>query len=783
MAKAAPIQSSFNAGELSPTLEGRVDLQKYGSGCKKLQNFIPLVQGPARRRSGTYFVEEVKDSADRTWLIPFEFSETQAYVLELGDQYIRFYTNYGQVLAGTVSAWATSTAYVVGDLRSNGGTKYYCTEDHTSGTFATDLAAGKWYALTGDVYEIPTPYTLSDLTSSNGTIRLRWVQSADVVYIVHPNHPPKKLSRFGATRWTLTNIDFLGGPFEDIDPDSAITVYASAETGSVTLTASANLFVASDVGSLFLMEQKSLDGIPQWEVNKTIAAADRRRSDGKTYEALTAGTTGTVKPIHSTGAVYDGDPGVQWQFRDPGYGWVKITGYTNATTVTATVVSRLPSGAVGSGNATNRWAFGKWSVGRGWPSQIAFFRERLCFATNQDIDLSVAGDYENFSDRDDGGQVVADQAISIEVASGQVNKVEWLAPSDGLLIGTAGAEFVLGEVTTDQPLGPDNVKITQQSTYGSRSVLPLQVGESVLFIQRAGQKLRELTYDFGQNGFKSSDLTVLAEHITFGGVTSMAYQQEPHSIIWLVKANGELLGFTFNREQDVLGWHRHILGGDGIVESVATIPSPFGDQDDLWMIVRRTIDGVTKRYIEYLWIDFDEDSSVEDAFFVDSGLTYDGSPVTTLSGLSHLEGEEVAILADGSTHPNRTVDSGSITLQRSASVIHVGLPYDSILQTMRPEAGSRDGTAQGKTKRITDVIIRFLATLGAKAGPDENTLDEIQFRRGSDPMDAPPPVFTGDKEVEWPNGYDTDGFVVIKQEQPLPMTVVAIMPQLHTQDK
>ena len=783
MAKAAPIQSSFNAGELSPTLEGRVDLQKYGSGCKKLQNFIPLVQGPARRRSGTYFVEEIKTSADRTWLLPFEFSETQAYVLEFGNQYIRFYTNYGQVLTGTVTAWATGTAFIVGDLRSSGGVNYYCAIAHTSGTFATDLAAGRWYALTGSVYEIPTPYTLSDLTASNGTLRLRWVQSADVVYIVHPNHPPKKLSRFGATRWTLTDIEFDGGPFEDIDPDSAITVYGSAETGSITLTASAALFVASDVGSLFLLEQKSLDGIPQWEVAKTITAGNRRRSDGKTYEALTGGTTGTVKPIHSTGAVYDGDPGVQWQFRDPGYGWVKITAFTNSTTVTATVISRLPSGAVGSGNATNRWAFGKWSAGRGWPSQVTFFRERLCFATGQDIDLSVAGDYENFADRDDGGQVVADQAISVEVASGQVNKIEWLAPSDGLLIGTAGGEFVLGEVTTDQPLGPDNVKITQQSTYGSRSVIPLLVGESVLFIQRAGQKLRELIYDFGQNGFKSSDLTVLAEHITFGAVTSLAYQQEPHSIIWLAKTNGELLGFTFNREQDVLGWHRHRIGGEGIVESIVTIPSPFGDQDDLWMIVKRTIDGVTKRYVEYLWIDFDEDSIIDDAFFVDSGLTYDGSPVTTLSGLNHLEGEEVAILADGATHPNRTVDSGSITLQRPASVVHVGLPYDSILQTMRPEAGAQDGTAQGKTKRITDVIIRFLATLGAKAGPDENTLDEIQFRRGSDPMNAPPPIFTGDKEIEWPNGYDTDGFVVIKQDQPLPMTVVAIMPQLHTQDK
>jgi len=782
MPKAIPIQSSFNAGELSPTLDGRVDLQKYSSGCKKLENLIPLVQGPARRRSGTYFVEEVKESDDRTWLVPFEFSETQAYILEFGDEYIRFYTNYGQVLTGTVSAWATSTAYTVGDLRSNGGVNYYCTVAHTSGTFSTDLSAGRWYALSGSVYEIPTPYTLSDLTASNGTLRLRWVQSADVVYIVHPNYPPKKLSRFGATRWTLTNIDFIGGPFEDVDPDATITVYGSAETGSITLTASAALFSASDVGSLFLMEQKSLDGIAQWEVAKTISVGNRRRSDGKTYEALTAGTTGTVKPLHSTGAVYDGDPGVQWQFRDPGYGWVKITAYTSSTSVTATVVSRLPTGAVGSGNATNRWAFGKWSSSRGWPSQVTFFRERLCFATDQDIDLSVAGDYENFSDRDDGGQVVADQAISVEVASGQVNKIEWLAPSDGLLIGTAGGEFVLGEVTTDQPLGPDNVKITQQSTYGSRSVIPLLVGESVLFVQRAGQKLRELVYDFGQNGFKSSDLTVLAEHITFGGVTSLAYQQEPHSIIWLVKANGELLGFTFNREQDVLGWHRHTIGGDGIVESIATIPSPFGDQDDLWMIVRRTIDGVTKRYVEYLWIDFDEDSDVVDAFFVDSGLTYDGSPVTTLFGLDHLEGESVAVLADGATHPNVEVESGSITLQRSASVVHVGLPYSSILQTMRPEAGASAGTAQGKNKRITEVTIRFLATLGAKAGPDENTLDEIQFRRGSDPMDAPPPIFSGDKDIDWPNGYDSDGFVVVKQDQPLPMTVVAIIPELHTYD-
>jgi hypothetical protein len=369
------------------------------------------------------------------------------------------------------------------------------------------------------------------------------------------------------------------------------------------------------------------------------------------------------------------------------------------------------------------------------------------------------------------------------VASDQVNTVEWLAPGDGLLIGTAGGEFLCQELTTDEPFGPGNVKIIQQSLFGSRSVIPVQVGEAILFVQRSGRKLRELTYEFASNKYKSSDLTVLAEHITRGGIQDIVYQQEPHNIVWCVRNDGLLLGFTFNREQDVLGWHRHPIGGDGIVECVEVIPCPDGSQDDLWMIVRRTIDGQTKRYIEYLEQDFTEEDDIEDAFFVDSGLTYDGSPADEISGLDHLEGEEVDILADGSAHPRRTVTGGAITLQREASKVQIGLPCPATLSTLRPEAGAQDGTAQGKTKRINKVAVRFLATLGGKAGPDTDNLDEIQFRRGSDPMDSAPPVFSGDKLVEWPGGYDFDGYMVFRQEQPMPMTIVSIMPQLHTQDR
>jgi hypothetical protein len=759
MSKASPIQTSFNSGELSPSMDGRVDLGKYASGCKRLQNFIPMVQGPARRRSGTRFVNEVKNSAARTWLIRFEFSETQAYILEFGNQYIRFYINHAQVLSG------------------------------------------------GSTYEISSPYTTADLSNPNGTLRLRFVQSGDVVYFVHPSYPPYKLSRFAPTNWTMAPVSFSGGPFQDIDPDETISVYASAATGTVTLTASGNIFSASDVGSLFLIEAQDGGGIIPWESQKDFGAdvnpfGQRRRSDGKLYICATnaapaAGNsfyTGSTRPTHTSGTFRDGSGtitgtslngtiGVDWTYESLDFGTVRITGFTNATTVTAVVEKTLPFNVVTASFPSRRWAFSRWSVARGYPSQVAFFRERLAFGTGQTIDMSVAADFENFSSRNTSGEVSADMAIAIEISSDTVNNVEWLAPSDGLLIGTTGGEFVLGEVTTDEPLGPGNVKVTQQSLFGSRSVIPSQIGDVLLFVQRSGKKVRELQYEFASNGYKSTDVTVLADHITEGGIVDIAYQQEPHSILWACRTDGLLLGFTYNREQDVLGWHRHPIGGNGIVECLEHIPNPNGTQDDLWMIVRRTINGQTKRYIEYLEVDFTQDNTLPQAFFVDSGLSYNGAATSTLSGLGHLEGQTVQVLVNGASHPDRVVTSGAISLQVPATTASVGLGYQSVLQTMRIEAGAQDGTAQGKTKRINKVVVRFLATLGAKAGPDTGTLDQIEFRGGSDPMNQPPPLFTGDKLVEWPGGYDFDGYVTVVQDQPLPMTVIAIMPQVNTQDR
>lgn len=759
MPKASPIRSTFNAGELSPLMDGRTDVAKYNNGCKVCENFIPSVQGPVVRRPGTRFVAEVKNSANRTWLVNFRFNVTQSFMLEFGDYYIRFYTNHGVLLSG------------------------------------------------GLPYEIVSPYSIADLTNSDGCFNLGWVQSGDIIYFTHPSYPVYKLSRLSNTNWTMATLDFKGGPFNDQNTDKTVTVYASAVSGTVTLTASSALFTAAHVGSLFYLQPKDLSTIKPWYAGQEFTANPLntiRRSDGKTYICTSNGTptagkvwrTGASKPTHTYGIAYDGDgasrtgtvvevEGLGWQFVDVGYGYVKITGYTNSTTVTAVVSGdyQLPAGVVGSGNATFRWAWGAFSAVQGYPENVTFFRERLTFSKGTKLYFSVAGDFENFSAKDDTNQVVADRAIQIQLSSDHVDPIEWIIPSQALLIGTSETEFACSESSSGQAFGPANVKIEQQTSDGSRGVYPLTVGFSTLFVQRSGRKLKELAYSFQQNGYVSADMTVLSEHVTQTGLVSMDWHPEPYVAAWAARTDGTLLGFTFNKEQDVVGWHRHILGGSGIVESVAVMPNPDKSCDDLWLIVRRTINGVTRRYVEYLEKGYKTGDSQSDAFYVDCGLTYSGVAATTISGLSHLEGQTVQVLADGAAHPDCVVTSGAITLQRSATKAQIGLACPATIQTTRIEAGAGDGTAQGKTKRINKVVMRFYNTLGGFAGPDPTNLDEINFRTGSDRMDQAPPLFTGDKMIEWPDGYNFDGYVTYQQQQPFPATVVAFMPQLHTFDR
>ena len=742
MSRATAHLAALNAGELSPRIYGRIDLQKYGMGLRRCRNLIPLVQGPLIKRPGTYFVKEVKDSTKATHLVPFVFSTDQAFILEFGEYYIRFYRNYGQVLSGM------------------------------------------------SAYEVTTTYTEAEVSA------LQFAQQADVLYIAHEDHPPAKLSRIANDDWTLEDIDLVGGPFQRTNSDESVTVYATGSTGTVGLVASADIFTSDMIGSLFYMENISFKGIRGWEADVSISLNEYRRNDGKVYQAQSsASNNGTTPPTHSEGTEDDGD--VPWLFLHAGYGWGTITAVAGARNATMSVISRLPE-VVDAPLATYKWAKAAFSDEAGYPGCVTFFQQRLTFArtpTQPDtLWMSVAADFENFRPKTKGGLVTAAQAVNVTVASGEVNRIEWLSSeARGLLIGTTGGEGVISARATNEGFGPNNASYNQQSGYGSAAVAAVRANASTIMVQRAQTKLRALAYNFDRDQYTAPDLTIMADHVADDGAfIDLVWQQEPHAIIWAPTADGRLIGLTYNTDEDVRAVHQHTLGGysdsgettAAIVESVAVVPSPDTGRDDLWMVVRRYINGASVRYIEYLKPFWDGSLTKEDSFFVDCGLTYDGSAVTSVTGADHLIGQTVRVLADGAAHPDVVVDgSGNIALTRSASVVHIGLGYDSLAELMWLEAGARDGASQGKVKRIHGVSFRFVDTLGGKYGPDENDLTSFLFRDSDDPMDASPPLFNGDELVVWPGDYDRKGTILIKHDQPLPMTLVSVTAQLSTQDQ
>jgi hypothetical protein len=734
MARVAAQLTNFTAGELSPRLDGRNDLAKYPAGCKTLENMVVFPHGAAARRPGTQFISEVKTSANKTRLIPFEFSTVQTYVLEFGNQYMRVYKDKAQVLSG------------------------------------------------GSAFEISTPYLTAELFD------IKFAQSADVMYLTHPSHSTRKLSRTGHTSWTLTEVDFTNGPFLDTNI-STTTLTPSGTTGSVTITASANTFVSTDV-------------------NRLVRIGD---------------------------------------------GIAKITNFNSATSVTATTSTDFANT-----NASTNFSLGAFSTTTGFPSCVTFFEQRLVFAATvnnpQTIYFSKSGDYENM-DANIGGTIKDDDAIVYTIASNQVNAIRFLSPTRTLIIGTAGGEFAVYGGGDNDAITPTNIIIKRQSNFGAANVDAVPVGNATLFLQRARRKIRELAYNFDVDGYIAPDMTILAEHVTEGGVTQMAYQDEPLAILYVVRGDGELVALTYQRDQQVTAWHRHIFGGvfgtgKAVCESVAVIPTDDTEYQ-VYVIVKRTINGSTKRYIEVLnTFDFTETDNTT-FNFLDSQLNYDGVSTTlngnisnsvttialtdassfssagkikinneiisyagkstnnltgctrgvnsttavahtsgatvdqvleTVTGLSHLEGQTVSILADGATHPTKVVSSGSISLDRASKKVKVGLSYTSILQTMRINAGSQNGTAQGKTKRIYEVTARLFESVGIEVGPDLNNMERVPFRTSSDPMDQGIPPFTGDKEVEFRGNFETDGFIFVRQTQPLPLTVLSLYPRLVTND-
>lgn len=681
MPKAASIQTNFTAGELSPRLEGRVDIAKYFNGVRTLKNMIIHTHGGASRRGGTKHISNSKSGVGKkVRLIPFQYSVEQAYMLEFGENYIHFYYNESKIGGG-----AFSSAF--------------------SSAFSNESS----------VYELTTTYLESEL------FEIQFVQTADLLYLVHPNHPPARLSRTSIEEFQLDDVEFDEPPFGDQN-ETDTTFTAAAVSGSTTITSTTSIFTASDVGRFVRIDQGS------------------------------------------------------------DYGIAEITAYTSETVVSVTTVKDFISTT-----AQKTWRLGSFSESTGYPSSLAFYEDRLMYGGTplapQTIWGSRSGIYNDFTLGADD-----DDAVQYTIASDQVNAIRWMSSGKSLVIGTVGGEFLLSASTSDEAITPSNIKIVRQSEYGSAYVLPIRTSGVVLFLQGSGRKIRQFVYEFESDSYIAPDLTLLSEHITGKGVTQLAYQREPDSTVWMTREDGSLIGMTYERDQEVTGWHRHNVGGvsdslgnGAIVESVATIPKDGTDQ--IWLSVKRYINGETVRSVEVIEPGRDAiEPEDKNDFFVDNGVRYDGEPTMVVGGGAHLEGEEVQILADGYVVPSQVVQNGSITLEFEASSVNYGFGYVSEVETMRIEAGSANGTSQGKIKRINKASFRFYETLGAQYGPNENNLDIIPFRSTSDKMNSSPPRFSGDKEVSWNNGHETPGRILARQTQPLPFAILAIMPKLRTND-
>ncbi|MCM8743624.1 hypothetical protein [Pseudomonas koreensis] len=771
------LQPTFAAGELSPSASARTDIARYYTGLKLCRNFMVMPYGGVRNRPGTKVVCEVADSTKLNRLLPFQFNDEQTYILQFGDQLMRVVKDGGQVL-------------------------------YSSGPFV------------GLPFQLAMPYGQFDLA------QLNYTQSADVMTFAHPSYKPRELSRLAHDNWTTAEINLA----PRIAAPATASATGAAGTGA-TQTWRYQITAVLDDGN-------TLDESLPVTTNPITIYADT--AQGAITWAAVPGATYYILYKDNAGA------GI--------YGFIgraTTTAFTDQN-ITAVKTDTPPNGSdpfVGAGN---------------YPGAVGYYQQRLAFAGSnlnpQTVWMSKTGLFKNFGysipNKDD-------DAITFTIASKQVNRMRHLVGLDSLLGLTSGGEWTFSG--GDTGLTAKTIQAKQKGYDGSALVPPIVVGNNAVYVQARGSRVSSFGYSLEADGFVAGDLTLFSAHLFRGyTLTDVAYQKIPDSIVWYVRNDGKLLGLTYLPEQQLVGWHWHDT--DGFVESIACIPE--GQEDALYMVVRRTINGVQKRYVERMASR--QVLSIEDAFFVDCGLTYDGratdpnktmtlsggttwgypevvtmtavghSPflpgsvgnhyslkrtiiddndektveivrvevvgytsatvvtvklliicpealrnfavtawarqAKTISGLAHLEGKTVSILADGSVHPQRVVTGGTVVLQEFAAVAHIGLPYDSDMETLDLELKNANETVLDKKIAVTLLTVMVEESRGIFAGNDKNSLYEAKTER--DTYEQPLDPLTGQTEIIIPNNWQGKGRVFIRQSDPLPLTVLAVIPEV-----
>lgn len=912
-------QVSFGRGEISRSLSERSDLQMFAAALRTCRNFFVRPTGGVSNRAGLQFVQALDPDSEAN-LIPFIYSTDIAYMIAFQHLTAQPFfdgsfvqdiaggatiTNVQAILVGSIPYYRVDTSgahgFVAGDTVTVSGVVGLGVIDDVNAVWSVFSVPIATRFIVGPAANVGTGYTSGGLATlpevvtspyeSEDLAALRYTQSADVLTLAHQAYPPNEFVRNSATDFDLDEItDFEGGPFLD-ENKTATTMQVSASTGTITITASTSVFTAAHVGALIRLTAEDLSGYKPWEPNKFIAAGaadpdgEIRYYNGKVYVAtgnavaLASGTyTGTKPPTHEEGIELDGDlglyngtantrAGVYWEYLHSFSGIARITAQAG-TTATAEVRDYMPASLTST--PTTKWAFGAWSEDQGYPKLCTYFADRLVFANTpgqpQTEWASQVGDYHNFHK---SNPLEPADAITQRLNARQINAIQEIVPADQLVTLTSSSSWASpkrGETWTPTTIGYD-----PQSFDGSADLRSILTGDSILFAQRGATKIRELMYGLNGDKFSGPELTILARHLFEDGKTivDMDYAKEPHGILWIVRSDGALIGLTYLREQEVIGWHRHDT--QGYFERVCVIPE--NGIDTPYFVVRRTVNGQTVRYLERMAVR--DQADILDSFFVDSGLTYDGrndtattvrisgasydggqsvtltasadlfsgssdigdmiqfpyeavlddddvevtpagkvralitgytsatqvtallqSPVPaelqnvatttwtfardTFAGLGHLEGEEVSILADGSPVDGvNTVENGSISLAVPAGVVHIGLRYNCDIETLDVTIFGASESIRDNAKCIPQVSVITERTLGLTAGPDAAHLHDIGYQPTDFDYNSPWPLQSDVQKGYMQTTWDKSGRVLIRQDNPLPATILAVLPQVE----
>lgn len=812
------VQPAFTRGELSPKVQSRIDIDQYGQGLSVCSNFAILIQGPMRKRPGTGFIAPIKDHSSKAHLIPFVFSTKQAYVLEFGNFYIRFFALRGQV------------------------------------------------KVSGNPYEITSPYAIDDVAN------LKYLEINDIIYIVHNKYPTYKLSRLGETNWTIVAVDFIDGPYLDtnLTSTSLLTSNTGRPAGSGTPIQAWDLDVTTDMsananvlpvsltytfsGSAVIADGYSLvyAGYPN---NGAFEESNSRAPRSWVWEGLIPGTSTWVEldsrnnesswipgetrrydytnkltaysayrltvlklnggnswglrftelyikvrdfPMTLTFSATTGinrgvgftndDIGRYIRFKTKDGFWknLKITSVTSTTIVNG-LYNGLWNNAV---TRTTVWQLGAFSKPSGYPGAISDFEGRLVLGgtleSPRNVYLSSSTDLEDFSPKD---PLVDSAPINIRLSGNQQNAILWLTPGKALFVGTTEGVTAI-TAGNNEPLTYKNIKQVMQTNFGANSITPVRIGPAVLYVSYFANCIRELLYTFSDDTYDAPDISLLSEHLLSSTITDIQWARSPASELYITTVEGTLVCMSYDRLQKVNGLTP--FPTDGKVEGVAIIPGIDGKRDDIYIQVNRTINGVTKRYIEYFASPF-EGNDLNSAWFVDSGLEYSGAYTNVLSGLGHLEGKQVAAFVRGIADNNgnlgavpaifgATVQAGQITLPSGVTTNNalVGLPFTALATVLQTRAPDRFGeTMYTKKSRADRIVLDILNSAGIEVqGKDGETWEDVLERVPNNLMDQLIPLFTGLKDIPIDGSWDDKGVFSIRSIYPLPATIRTITAKL-----